>query len=146
VFDMKYSLNFYISFRRNSVFIKLIILKGNNNINLHINKMKFLSHSKERGFCYSAVTIKNVRGKSGQFSALLDHKEAPKLSSFSDRLTEITFIYTPWPQSASELYRPSDRLLSAKLVPTFADRKVSRSQRGGSLRPYSRFLDQENFG
>jgi hypothetical protein len=30
--------------------------------------------------------------------------------------------YTPWRDSASELYRPSDRRLSAKLVPTFADR------------------------
>jgi hypothetical protein len=29
---------------------------------------------------------------------------------------------TPWPWSASELYRPSDRRLSAKLVPTFAAR------------------------
>jgi hypothetical protein len=29
---------------------------------------------------------------------------------------------TPWPLSASELYRPSDRRLSTKLVPTFADR------------------------
>jgi CBS-domain-containing membrane protein len=29
---------------------------------------------------------------------------------------------TPWPESASELYRPSDRRFSAKLVPTFADR------------------------
>jgi hypothetical protein len=29
---------------------------------------------------------------------------------------------TPWPQSASELYLPSDRRLSAKLEPTFADR------------------------
>jgi hypothetical protein len=28
----------------------------------------------------------------------------------------------PWSESASELYRPSDRRLSAKLVPTFADR------------------------
>jgi hypothetical protein len=28
---------------------------------------------------------------------------------------------TPWPDSESELYRPSDRSLSAKLVPTFAD-------------------------
>jgi hypothetical protein len=27
-----------------------------------------------------------------------------------------------WPESASELYRPSDCCLSAKLVPTFADR------------------------
>jgi hypothetical protein len=32
----------------------------------------------------------------------------------------------PWLQSASELYRPGDRRLSAKLVPTFADRGVSR--------------------
>jgi hypothetical protein len=31
-------------------------------------------------------------------------------------------FFTPWPQSASELYRPSDRSLSAKLVPTYADR------------------------
>jgi hypothetical protein len=29
---------------------------------------------------------------------------------------------TPWPESASELYWPSDRRLSAKLVPTFVDR------------------------
>jgi hypothetical protein len=29
---------------------------------------------------------------------------------------------TPWAESVSELYRPSDRRLSPKLVPTFADR------------------------
>jgi hypothetical protein len=29
---------------------------------------------------------------------------------------------TQWYESASELYRPSDRRLSEKLVPTFADR------------------------
>jgi hypothetical protein len=29
---------------------------------------------------------------------------------------------TPLPESASELYRPSDLRLSAKLVPTFTDR------------------------
>jgi hypothetical protein len=32
------------------------------------------------------------------------------------------FKQTPWPESASELYRPSNRRLSAKLVPTLADR------------------------
>jgi hypothetical protein len=37
-----------------------------------------------------------------------------------------------WRYSASELYRPSDRCLSAKLVPTFADRRVSHGQCGGS--------------
>jgi hypothetical protein len=31
-------------------------------------------------------------------------------------------LKTPWPASASELYRPSDRRLSEKLVPTFVDR------------------------
>jgi hypothetical protein len=39
---------------------------------------------------------------------------------------------TPLPESASELYRPSDRRLSATLLPTFADRGVSRDQRDGS--------------
>jgi hypothetical protein len=39
---------------------------------------------------------------------------------------------TPLPESASELYRSSDRYLSDKLVPTFADRGISRSQRSGS--------------
>jgi hypothetical protein len=30
---------------------------------------------------------------------------------------------TPWSESASELYRPSDRRLSVKLTPTFSDRR-----------------------
>jgi hypothetical protein len=30
-------------------------------------------------------------------------------------------IITPWPESASELYRSSDRSLSAKLLPTITD-------------------------
>ena len=42
---------------------------------------------------------------------------------------------TPWPQSASELYRQSGRRQSANLVPTFADRGMSRGQRNGSPRP-----------
>jgi hypothetical protein len=48
-------------------------------------------------------------------------------------ITVHTFIdskkETPWPQLASEVYRPCDRHLSAKLVPTFADRGVSCNQR-----------------
>jgi hypothetical protein len=32
----------------------------------------------------------------------------------------LLFCYTPWPESASELYRPSDRRLSVKLVSTFS--------------------------
>jgi hypothetical protein len=42
---------------------------------------------------------------------------------------------TPWLQSVNELYRLSDRRLSAKLVPTFADRVVSRQRR-----PYGHIL------
>jgi hypothetical protein len=30
-------------------------------------------------------------------------------------------IWIPWPESVSELYWPSDRCLSAKLVPTFVN-------------------------
>jgi hypothetical protein len=45
---------------------------------------------------------------------------------------------TPWSESASEIYRPSDRRLSAKRLPTFADigyRVVSVTN------PYGRILD-----
>jgi hypothetical protein len=42
--------------------------------------------------------------------------------------------YILCPESASELYRKSDRRLSAKLVPTFADRDVSSSQHGGTTK------------
>jgi hypothetical protein len=34
----------------------------------------------------------------------------------------LAYKKTPWSESASELYRPSDRRLSAKWLPTFADR------------------------
>jgi hypothetical protein len=50
-----------------------------------------------------------------------------------------TLKKTPWPpQPASELYRPSDRRVSAKLMPTFCGQRVPRGQRDESLRPYSR--------
>jgi hypothetical protein len=45
---------------------------------------------------------------------------------------------TPWSESASELYRPSDRRLSEKWLPTFADKGchvVSVTD------PYGRILD-----
>jgi hypothetical protein len=48
------------------------------------------------------------------------------------------FIYAPWPESYSELHRPSDRRLSAKLVATFVDigcHVVSVTD------PYGRILD-----
>jgi hypothetical protein len=65
----------------------------------------------------------------------------PKLCkhlSLSVRIKDLTlphFSYkkkTVWPESASDLYRPSYRRLSAKLVPTYADKGVPCSQRGGS--------------
>jgi hypothetical protein len=45
---------------------------------------------------------------------------------------------TPWPEPASELYRPSERRLSAKLVPTFADRWCHVVN---VTDPYGRILD-----
>jgi hypothetical protein len=68
-------------------------------------------------------------------------------SKASKRLHNITFQMvvqkTPWLESAIELYQPSYRRLLAKLVPTFVDRGVSRSQRDGSLRPYYRLSKPE---
>jgi hypothetical protein len=63
-----------------------------------------------------------------------------RIFGFLDRLIIIIIIIillirNSWPEPANELYRLSDRSFSEKFVPTFADRGVSRGQRGGSLRP-----------
>jgi hypothetical protein len=50
----------------------------------------------------------------------------------------LTFL-TPWPKSASELYRLSDCLLSAKLVPTFLVDTVCHVVSAADL--YGRILD-----
>jgi hypothetical protein len=47
------------------------------------------------------------------------HRQGIKFWKKISDLTHFQIKKTPWPQSASELYRPSDRRLSAKLVPTF---------------------------
>jgi hypothetical protein len=50
----------------------------------------------------------------------------PVASRYTDcaipALIIIIIIIIKWSESVSELYRPSDRRLSAKLAPTFADR------------------------
>jgi hypothetical protein len=50
---------------------------------------------------------------------------------------------SPWSESASELYRPSDRRLSAKCLPTFADRECHVVS---VTNPYGRILDFLNKG
>jgi hypothetical protein len=56
----------------------------------------------------------------------------------TQKVISVKISTTPWPESASELYRPSDRRLSTKLVPTFAHREFSRSR---VTDPYGRNLD-----
>jgi hypothetical protein len=52
------------------------------------------------------------------------HEIYSHLRNYGLAAIEIVILnYTPWLQSTSELYRPSDRSLSTKLVPTFADRE-----------------------
>ena len=58
-------------------------------------------------------------------------KDGCKTSNNSPNLKKLRGL-----SPASELYRQSGRRRSAKLVPTFADRGVSRGQRNGSPRPF----------
>jgi hypothetical protein len=63
----------------------------------------------------------------------------PHLPAFHSTIYDILEILqlTPWPESASEIYRPSDRRLLTKLVPTFADRGCHAV---GVTDPFSRIL------
>jgi hypothetical protein len=81
----------------------------------------------------------------------LEHMSNRKLSPKFHIISKIAFsqtqpsledssplLLTPWSKSASELYRPSDRRLSAKRLPTFADRG---SHVVSVTNPYGRVLD-----
>jgi hypothetical protein len=57
--------------------------------------------------------------------------------NISNEIWEIVVKKTLWPESESKLYRPSDRRLPAKLVPTFAD---SGCHVVGVTDPYGRIL------
>jgi hypothetical protein len=50
----------------------------------------------------------------------------------------VLILNTPWPEFASELHLQSDLRLSAKLVPTFADRGCHVFS---AMDPYGRILD-----
>jgi hypothetical protein len=52
-------------------------------------------------------------------------------------------LKTPWPESTSELCLPSDRRLSSKLVPTFADRGCHVGSAEDPLQSYSRISRPE---
>jgi hypothetical protein len=67
------------------------------------------------------------------------------LSAHSLYVRFVWYKRTPWPESVSELYRPSDRRLSAKWLPTFADRECHTVSVTG---PYDRilgFLDRSRY-
>jgi hypothetical protein len=88
-------------------------------------------------------TLKRLIGGRGNFPQQKDSKLRRTVTScmyiiptYAWALLFILSTYsrkqTPWRESTSELYQPSDRSVSSKLLPTFADRGVSCSQRGGS--------------
>jgi hypothetical protein len=59
-----------------------------------------------------------------------------RCASFS--ISDHNALRTPWTESAKELYRQSDRRLSAKLVPTFEDRRCHVVSVTDLLRRYTR--------
>jgi hypothetical protein len=59
--------------------------------------------------------------------------------------SDVKLNQTPWPESASELYRTSDCRLSAKLVPTFADRRCQVISVTDSYGRVLGFLDQSRY-
>jgi hypothetical protein len=66
------------------------------------------------------------RGQSSLPVSTFPPSHIPAEPSFISCLSALQSVnkkkQTPWSESASEPYRPSDRRLSAKLLPTFVDR------------------------
>jgi hypothetical protein len=101
----------------------------------------------ESSTCYvmfeviTAATVKSFVYNLTQFSSV------DFLPRFSE--TSVTFIrlslITLWPYSASELYRPSDSRLSAKLLPNFADRGCRVASATDSYGRILGFLDWSRY-
>jgi hypothetical protein len=75
---------------------------------------------------------------------------SPQFSPSTDRISLDPKLMekkqTPRPESTSELYRPSDRHLSPKLVTTFADRGCHMVSVMGPCSHILSFLDRSRFG
>jgi hypothetical protein len=101
-----------------------------------ITKIKSFGRIKEQKkklsviFTYKIESLRCHSSREKSVFALLMNQTLARTYKFlaTDKQTK----QSPWPESTSELYQPSDRRLSAKLVPAFLDRRVSRSQRGRS--------------
>jgi hypothetical protein len=82
--------------------------------------------------CKSGIRFKMNFGPTFYVTKWIDRSRDPLQLLFILNIvmmTCLTCMYSnqtckniPWPKTASELYRPSDRRLSENLVPTFADR------------------------
>jgi hypothetical protein len=68
---------------------------------------------------------------------------ASTAATFSLSASQPAYKQTSWSESARELHRPSDCRLSAKSVPTFADRGVSLVSAADPLQSSSWFSSRE---
>jgi hypothetical protein len=110
-----------------------------------ITESFFLLHSLHIGaLCYKAeVHGFKTRWSEYIFSSvylILQAAVSPGVHSVSNR-NEYLKKKTPWSESASELYRPSDRRLSAKWLPACAGRRchvVSVTDPSGRISRFSR--------
>jgi hypothetical protein len=75
------------------------------------------------GGCYNWVSFLNTRCRPGLHTVNVNVMWSGILRWNACQKSEMwLYNYTPWPEFASKLYRPSDCRLLAKLVPTFAAR------------------------
>jgi hypothetical protein len=76
----------------------------------------------EMALIFTFFTYINIYVTLVHFADAGARRQRLALSIGYNRLGSTYIYYIPWPESANELYRPSDRRLSAKLVPIFADK------------------------
>jgi hypothetical protein len=108
--------------------------------NQYITILSRSKSSNQNSVCFSCVACWNqqILLPHNRGSSLLTPNHAVHLFQVMEH--SLTNKQTPWSESASELYRPSDRRLSAKWLPTFADKGCHVVS---VMDPYSRFSRQE---
>jgi hypothetical protein len=95
------------------------------------------SNNNEMHYTLQVTLAQNRKGKV--------MRSTSQRSAVHDRTKRCSIFFPPWSESWSELYRPSDHRLSAKLVLTFADRGCHVVSVTDSYSPILGFLERSRY-
>jgi hypothetical protein len=121
--------------------VHMVLHPCSSSVSSHLSSNTFYTpHIKKIAQNWASLALANIQFCIPYFKKMSKEEEEESCKRVSVLVSDIK---TPWHESVSELYRPSNRHLSVRLVPTFADRVPGYRFRGpGSIPGATRFSEK----